>query len=166
MANAGKSGQDMPMGFKMEDELQRQKVQGYAFRKKKHQVWLQYEWDEEVKEEKDLGIWVEEDLRPTKQCKMAAQSANWALGQLSRAFHFRKASCLVPLYKTFVRPKLEYAVAAWSPWMEGNREVLEKVQRRWFRTKKETHMKHRSDVVGGKERKRRRHRNFQNNQRI
>ena len=55
------------------------------------------------------------------------------LGQLSRAFYFRKASCLVPLYKTFVRPKLEYAVAAWSPWMEGDREALEKVQRRMVR---------------------------------
>ena len=33
---------------------------------------------EEVKEEKDLGVWMEEDLRPSKQCKMAAQSANWA----------------------------------------------------------------------------------------
>ena len=88
---------------------------------------------ESVKEEKDLGVWIEDDLRPTKQCKMAAQSANWALGQLTRAFHFRKASCLVPLYKTFVRPKLEHAVAAWSPWMEGDREVLERVQKRLVR---------------------------------
>ena len=85
---------------------------------------------EEVKEEKDLGVWVEEDLKSSKQCKVAAQNANWALGQLSRAFHFRKASCIVPLYKTFVRPKLEHAVAAWSPWTEGDREVMEKVQRR------------------------------------
>ena len=56
-------------------------------------------------EEKDLGVWMEEDMRSSKQCKMAAQSANWALGQLSQAFHFRKASSLVPFYKTFVRPK-------------------------------------------------------------
>ena len=88
---------------------------------------------EEVKEEKDLGVWMEEDMRPSKQCKVAAQSANWALGQLSRAFHFRKANCLVPLYKTFVRPKLEHAVAAWSPWLEGDKEVMEKVQRRMMR---------------------------------
>ena len=88
---------------------------------------------ERVSEEKDLGVWMEEDMRPSKQCKVAAQNANWALGQLSRAFHFRKASCLVPLYKTFVRPKLEHAVAAWSPWMEGDKEVMEKVQRRMVR---------------------------------
>ena len=88
---------------------------------------------EEVTEEKDLGVWMEGDMRSSKQCKIAAQSANWALGQLSKAFHFRKADNLVPLYKTFIRPKLEYAVAAWSPWMEGDREVLEKVQKRFVR---------------------------------
>ena len=64
---------------------------------------------------------------------MAAQSANWALGQLTRAFHYRKASCLVPLYKTFVRPKMEHAVAAWSPWTESDREILERVQKRLVR---------------------------------
>ena len=64
---------------------------------------------------------------------VAAKSANWALGQLARAFHYRKASCLVPLYKTFVRPKLEHAVVAWSPWTEADKEVLEKVQRRMVR---------------------------------
>ena len=37
---------------------------------------------EKVSEEKDLGVWIEEDMRSSKQCKMAAQSANWALGQL------------------------------------------------------------------------------------
>ena len=80
---------------------------------------------ESVSEEKDLGVWIEDDMKPTKQCKMAAQNANWALGQLIRTFHYRKASCLVPLYKSFVRPKLEHAVGAWSPWLEGNKEVLE-----------------------------------------
>ena len=85
---------------------------------------------EEVKEEKDLGVWMEEDMKPTKQCRMAAQTANWALGQLTRAFHYRKSSCLVPLYKTFVRPRLEHAVAAWSPWNEGDKEVLEKDKKR------------------------------------
>ena len=39
----------------------------------------------------------------------------------------------MPLYKTFVRPKLEYAVAAWSPWNEGDKETLERVQKRLVR---------------------------------
>ena len=32
-----------------------------------------------------------------------------------------------------VRPKLEFAVQAWSPWQEGDKNVLEKVQQRMIR---------------------------------
>ena len=39
----------------------------------------------------------------------------------------------MPLYKTFVRPKLEFSVAAWSPWLEKDAEALEKVQKRMIR---------------------------------
>ena len=117
---------------------------------------------ESVEEEKDLGVWIEEDLRSTKQCKMAAQSANWALGQLMRAFHYRKSSCLVPLYKTFVRPKLEHAVAAWSPWNEGDRDAgtsPEKASQTNFRQKRwnvrGTPGEHWPHNIGGEEGERR-----------
>ena len=83
--------------------------------------------------EKDLGVWVQDNMKPTKQCAMAANAANWALGQLNRSFHYRKADCIVPLYKTFVRPKLEHAVSAWSPWAAGDRETIENVQKRMVR---------------------------------
>ena len=33
------------------------------------------------------------------------------------------------LYKKFVRPHLEFAVTAWSPWTEADKECLEKVVR-------------------------------------
>ena len=88
---------------------------------------------ESVKEEKDLGVFIEESMKPTKQCAAAAKAANFALGQLQRAFHYRKKSNLVPLYKTFVRPRLEHAVAAWSPWQESDINCLEKIQERLVR---------------------------------
>ena len=88
---------------------------------------------EEAMEEKDLGVWVSSSMKPGKQCAIAAKNANFALGQMLRAFHYRKKSQLVPLYKCFVRPKLEFAVAAWSPWTEGDKKVLEKVQERMVR---------------------------------
>ena len=122
----------MQMGGNMKDELQRQKVH-FGKRNIRYVYKMNGCAIEEVKEEKDLGVWMETDMRLSKQCKMAAQSTNWALGQLSRVFHYRKVSSIVPLYKTFVRPKLEHAVAAWSPWMEGDREALEKVLRRLIR---------------------------------
>ena len=37
------------------------------------------------------------------------------------------------LYKQYVRPHLEFAVPAWSPWTVGDKELLEKVQMRAIR---------------------------------
>ena len=34
------------------------------------------------------------------------------------------------LYSQYVRLHLEFAGPAWSPWLEGDKEVLEKVQKR------------------------------------
>ena len=109
------------------------KVIHYGKRNERNEYWMNGLKIASEAEEKDLGVWVTDTMKPTKQCLMAANSANWALGQLSRSFHYRKAECLIPLYKTFVRPKLEHAVAAWSPWAAGDREVLENVQRRMVR---------------------------------
>ena len=34
------------------------------------------------------------------------------------------------LYKQYVRPHLEFSTPAWSPWTEGDKKILEKVQQR------------------------------------
>ena len=89
---------------------------------------------EEVTMEKDLGIWVHQSMKPATQCEAAAKKANMTLGMILRSFHYRKSNYLVPLFKTFVRPQLEYSVAAWSPWLQKDIEVLEKVQKRLIRS--------------------------------
>ena len=127
------------------------KVIHYGKRNGRNDYWMNGQKIASEAEEKDLGVWVTDTMKPTKQCQMAANSANWALGQLSRSFHYRKAECLIPLYKTFVRPKLEHAVAAWSPWAAGDREVLENVQRRVVRmisNKRGTTYEERLESVG------------------
>ena len=86
--------------------------------------------NEAATEEKDLGVWVQANMKPAKQCASAAKSANFALGQISKAFHFRKKENLVPLYKTFVRPKLEFAGATWNPWTEGEKKAIRKSARK------------------------------------
>ena len=88
----------------------------------------------EAKEEKDLGVIIDSSLKPTRQCAAAARSANFALGQMLRSFHYRTKRYLVPLHKTFIRPKLEFAVAAWCPWTEADVSMMEKVQRRLVRS--------------------------------
>ena len=84
-------------------------------------------------EERDLGIWVDSSMKPGTQCEAAAKSANQTLGLIAKSFHYRTKSTLVPLYKSLVRPKLEFSVAAWNPWLEKDIECLEKVQKRLIR---------------------------------
>ena len=94
----------------------------------------------ESSEERDLGIQISETLKPSRQCATAAKAAHYSLSQIQRSFHFRRKRDLVPLYKTFVRPRLEFGVAAWCPWTETDIQCLEKVQKRLVRLL--------SDVVG------------------
>ena len=51
----------------------------------------------------------------------------------SRGVTYRDRECFMSLYQTYVRPHLKYAVAAWSPWTLGDKDVLEAVQRRAVR---------------------------------
>ena len=85
---------------------------------------------EEVSEEKDLGVIISDTLKPASQCAKAAKKANSVLGQMSRSFSFRDKHVWIRLYKTFVRPHLEFCVQAWSPWYVKDCELLEKVQKR------------------------------------
>ena len=87
----------------------------------------------ETVSERDIGVKVHQSLRPSVQCTEASQRANAVLGQVTRAFHFRDRTTFLKLYKQYVRPHLEFAVPAWSPWTQGDRDTIEKVQRRAVR---------------------------------
>ena len=83
-----------------------------------------------VSQEKDIGVITHESLKPSTQCLSAAKNANFVLGQISRAFHFRDKITFLNLYKSYVRPHLEFAVSAWCPWTLEDIRVLENVQKR------------------------------------
>ena len=83
-----------------------------------------------VEEEKDLGIYISSSCTPSKHVAAAAQKANQVLGQLLRAFTYRDKYNFIKLYKQYVRPHLECCVQAWSPWLQQDIDLLEKVQQR------------------------------------
>lgn len=85
---------------------------------------------EEVDMEKDVGVLVTTNLKPSQQCSAAAGKANSVLGQLSRAVRYRDRRTFIQLYKVYVRPHLEYCIQAWSPYYQADKDKLEKVQRR------------------------------------
>ena len=88
---------------------------------------------QESVQEKDVGVMVHENLKPSTQVAKAAAKANQVLGQMARAVTLRDKVTWPRLYKTFVRPHLEYAVQSWNPWTQADKEVLEKVQERALR---------------------------------
>jgi hypothetical protein len=83
-----------------------------------------------TKEEVDIGVAMIGTLKPSAQCRRAARTAQTVLGQLARGIHNRDRNIFLRLYQQYVRPHLEFASPAWSPWQEGDKECLEKVQRR------------------------------------
>ena len=80
--------------------------------------------------EKDLGVMIHQSLRPSMQCARAAKKGNSVLGQPLRGVGYRDKKVFIDLYKTYVRPQLEYCSTSWCPWTQGDKDVLEAVQRR------------------------------------
>ena len=85
---------------------------------------------EEVEFEKDVGVLIHRSFKPSLQCAQAANKANSVLGQLSRGISFRDKDTFISLYKTYVRPHLDYCSQAWSPWNAADIDIIESVQKR------------------------------------
>ena len=73
---------------------------------------------------------MQNDLKVDRQCRKAANEANRMLGMIRRNFVYRSKEILLPLFKSLVRPHLDYCIQAWRPHYVKDIEVLEKVQRR------------------------------------
>lgn len=80
--------------------------------------------------ERDLGVHITPDFKSATQCLQAAKKANSALGAIKRTMSCRKKAIILPLYKSLVRPHLDYCISAWRPHYVKDLEILEKVQRR------------------------------------
>ena len=56
--------------------------------------------------------------------------ANKVLGMIKRSFSVRNKDVILQLYKSLVRPHLEYSVQAWRPHFQKDIDLIEGVQRR------------------------------------
>jgi ribonucleases P/MRP protein subunit RPP40 len=84
----------------------------------------------EVDMEKDIGVTVSSNLKPSQHCQESANRARAVLGQINRSFHYRDKKVFLRLYIQYVRPHLEYSSAAWSPWTVNDVNTLESVQKK------------------------------------
>jgi ribonuclease P/MRP protein subunit RPP40 len=83
-----------------------------------------------VEAEKDLRVWINNELKSTNQCIEVEKKCNRLLGYIKRQFEYKINTIVTTLYKTLVRPHLEYAVQFWSPSLGKDIDRLERVQAR------------------------------------
>ena len=83
-----------------------------------------------VVEEKDLGVWTTATLKSSKHCQESSRKAMNVLRLIKRHFSNLDSKTFSILYKTYVRPHLEYCVQVWSPNLIKDKKCLERVQRR------------------------------------
>ena len=72
-------------------------------------------------------------FKSEKQCVEAANNSNKILGMMRRGITYKEKTVMLKLYKSLVRPILEYSMQVWRPYMQTYVDVIEKIQRRFTR---------------------------------
>jgi len=80
--------------------------------------------------EKDLGVTFDERMKFDIHIANIVNKANQRLGLIRRSFEFMDKTMFLQLYKSLIRPTLEYATVIWSPWLKKDIVAIEQVQRR------------------------------------
>lgn len=83
-----------------------------------------------VRNTKDLGVTISSDLSWGMHAFAMVNKANMVLGIIKRSIGTNSQDASSELYKSLVRPILEYAAPVWSPYLIKDIVALEKVQRR------------------------------------
>ena len=83
-----------------------------------------------VEEEKDLGVTFDQKMKFSNHVDGICASANRKLGVIKRTFSTMDETGFMLLYKSIVRPSLEYCSTVWHPYFKKDITKIEKVQRR------------------------------------
>ena len=79
---------------------------------------------------KDLGVTFDTSLTFDEHIQLKIYKAYSMLGLIKRNFIYMDRNTFILLYKSLVRPHLEYANSVWSPHKKGVIEDIEKIQKR------------------------------------
>ena len=85
---------------------------------------------ETVKNEKDIGVTIDSNLKFNQHIQNQVNKANQLVGLIRRSFKHLDYKSFCLLFKALVRPHLEYASSVWNPHMKKDIDTIENVQRR------------------------------------
>ena len=83
-----------------------------------------------VHHEKDLGVIIDDKLSFTQHMESKLLKAKQMLGIVRSTFKYINEDIFLRLYKSIIRPHLEYADIVWAPTTKEYQDKLEKFQRR------------------------------------
>ena len=79
---------------------------------------------------KDLGITFQDTLTFDEHIRKITSTENSRLGIIRNTFHIIHRKGFLILYKSNVRPILEYDISVWSPYLRKHDKEIEQIQRR------------------------------------
>ena len=85
---------------------------------------------EKVTVEKDLGAFTDTSLKFNEHISNKVNLANRKVELIFRTFTYMDKEMFLNLYKSVVRPHLEYASTIWFPMYKKDKIIIENVQRR------------------------------------
>ena len=80
--------------------------------------------------EKDLGVYVQDNLKFDQHISITVNRANRLVGLIKRAFSYLDEETLLVIYKTLIRPILDCGNLIWFPTLKKDIRAIENVQRR------------------------------------
>ena len=98
--------------------------------KSKHQYYLSDARLKCVDSYKDLGVIMSRDLSWSNHMNASVNKANKVLGLLKRTVGSKNREIFSILFRSLVRPILEYASPVWSPYLVKDKRAIESIQRR------------------------------------
>jgi ribonucleases P/MRP protein subunit RPP40 len=83
--------------------------------------------------ERDLGVIVSKVMKVFQHCSSVYGKANKMLGLIKRNIKHKKKDVMLILYKSIVRPHVEYCSSAWNPYYRKDVNLIERIQHRFTR---------------------------------
>ena len=84
-----------------------------------------------TKDEKDLDVFFIDSLKSSLNCNKVSKAASKIIGLIRRNIQNKTAECMLILYKTLVRPIIDYCIPVWRPYTKKDINKLEKVQKQY-----------------------------------
>ena len=118
------------MKWKMEFNVDKCKIMHLGKKNPKHTYNMGGSALAVTREERDLGVLIDDQLNFDKHIRGIVNKANRMLGMIKIGFACLDKEMFMNLYPVLVRPLIEYCVQVWSPHMQKHIDLLEGVQKR------------------------------------